>query len=230
MKKHFSTKTVSLLFASLFACTLAIQIYTHQASIQKAHQSITNYRKSSHSITPQPTPTSAPVKISNISKEAPIQTEPQEPNEPSIPWGKAEKVDNVTYTIRVGYDSSMTTPQELLDALNQYRTVHSRGNLAWNDTLASYSQSRAQSFQDNKGTDKHAGFNSFLENEDGFSKLGFDHVGENSYYGGPLTGTHLIEWVFSQSPGHNANQLNEKWTHVGIGVTANGVNLIFGSH
>jgi uncharacterized protein YkwD len=47
-------------------------------------------------------------------------------------------------------------------------------------------------------------------------------------YGGPLNGTHLIEWVFSQSPGHDANQLDNGWSHVGVGVTDTSVNLVFG--
>jgi uncharacterized protein YkwD len=38
----------------------------------------------------------------------------------------------------------------------------------------------------------------------------------------------LIEWVFAKSPEHNANQLDSGWTHVGIGVSGYGVNLIFG--
>ena len=39
---------------------------------------------------------------------------------------------------------------------------------------------------------------------------------------------HVIEWVFAKSPGHDANQKDPDWTHVGIGVTDSTVNLIFG--
>lgn len=144
-------------------------------------------------------------------------------------WGQAKKIDDHTYTIRVGYDDRMGTAQEILTALNSYRQASGRGPLAWDDRLASYSQERANNFQSIETTDKHAGFDDYLENQDGFNKLGYSRLGENSYYGGPLYGVHLIEWVFAKSPGHDANQLDPGWTHVGIGVTNNATNLIFGA-
>ena len=157
-------------------------------------------------------------------------------NKPPIPttqdvndWGVAKQIGKHTYTIKVNYDGSMASPQEILSALNAYRQTQGKGTLNWDQRLADYANSRAQTFKSMGTTDAHAGFENFLNNEDGFSKMGFNRLGENSYFGGGLTGTHLIEWVFSQSPGHNANQL-DSWSHVGIGTTDTSVNLNFGGN
>lgn len=229
MKNPINVKTVAINIGALFTLLFVYSLYAQHVYIKSIFDSLTDYRTSSQHIIPQPSPIISPTPLAEVTH---IQADPPvkipQTSEPQLPWGKAEKVDDVTYTIRVGYDAQMTTPQELLEALNQYRRVHSRGTLNWDDTLAVYAQERAQTFQNNGSTDKHAGFDSFLENEDGFNKLGYSRLGENSYYGGPLTGTHLIEWVFSQSPGHDANQLDNGWTHVGVGTTNNAVNLIFG--
>jgi uncharacterized protein YkwD len=143
-------------------------------------------------------------------------------------WGVAKQVGEHTYTINVGNDDHMTSPQEVFQALNSYRAAKGSSQLSWDDKLAQYSQGRAYQFKNIGTVDSHAGFNSFLENENGFEKMGYMRLGENSYYGGPLNGTHLIEWVFSQSPGHDANQLDNGWSHVGVGVTDTSVNLVFG--
>lgn len=174
-------------------------------------------------ITPTPvvsaSPTPSPIAIVN-------PTAIPEPT--TSDWGVAEKVGDHTYTIKVGNDEQMASPREVMDALNAYRSTNGISTLSWSDTLASYAQTRADHFKNIGTVDGHEGFNNYLENESGFDKLGFRKLGENSYFGGPLTGTHLIEWVFSQSPGHNANQLDSGWSHVGVGVTDTSVNLIFG--
>ncbi len=170
-------------------------------------------------VTPFQKPTITPqVKRKTTTTKVPAQEE----------WGVAKEISEGTYTIRVGSDAAMGNPQEVLAALNAYRNTSGRSTLSWDDKLASYAQSRADHMNSIQTTDKHEGFNRFLEQEDGFNKLGFYRLGENSYYGGPLNGTHVIEWVFAKSPGHDANQKDPDWTHVGIGVTDSTVNLIFG--
>ncbi|MGB4966304.1 MAG: CAP domain-containing protein [Microgenomates group bacterium] len=143
-------------------------------------------------------------------------------------WGVAKKIGEHTYTIKVGEDARMATSQEIVDALNAYRKTQGVGELTIDSKLTEYAQSRADFFKSQKTTDAHAGFSNYLDNEDGFTKLGFTKLGENSYYGGPLYGVHLIEWVFGASPEHNANQLDGSWNYVGVGVNNTAVNLIFG--
>jgi len=170
-------------------------------------------------VTPFQKPTATPqLKRKGTTAKTPPQEE----------WGVAREISEGTYTIRIGSDAAMGNPQEVFAALNAYRNTSGRSSLSWDDGLASYAQGRADHMNSIKTTDGHEGFNRFLEQEDGFNKLGFYRLGENSYYGGPLNGTHVIEWVFAKSPGHDANQKDAGWTHVGIGVTDSTVNLIFG--
>ncbi len=144
-------------------------------------------------------------------------------------WGKAIKVegDDVTYRMRVAPDSVMATAGEIHEALNKYRAMKGVGGLNWDGKLAAYAQERANYYAAN-GLDAHRGFQDFLDNQDGFSKLGFRHIGENGSTGMQHTGTHLIEWVFSSDPGHESNQLYDGWTDVGIGVNGTSVDIIFG--
>ncbi len=213
---------------------LGWNIYQNKNNLQRIRKKLLDYQQQTHSFVSQRQavssndqlqirqvqPTSGP---SIARKSATASTTPDEP------WGVAHKVDDVTYSIKVGYDASMATPEEVFQALNAYRATKGSQALAWNDRLASYAQQRATYFDTIKGTDKHAGFNTYLNEQDGFNQLRFNRVGENSFYGGPLSGTHVIEWVFSQSPGHNANQLDTGWTHVGIGTSPTAINVNFGS-
>lgn len=78
------------------------------------------------------------------------------------------------------------------------------------------------------GSDHHAGFNNFVQNEDGYTKLGFNCLGENMSEGFRLSGTHLVEWMYAQSPGHDANQLNSTYSRIGVGISETTSVLIFG--
>lgn len=159
-------------------------------------------------ILPTPTPT-------------PIPSRPSE-------WGKAVQLDEHTWTMQVKNDEKQGTPQEILQALNGYRGRHGVGSVSWDGKLAEYAQSRAGYFSQTGTLDSHKGFMDFMNNQDGFSKLGFSSLGENSSYGYTLEGVHLIEWVYAADKPHNDNQLNSEWTHVGIGVSGVATNLVFG--
>ena len=149
--------------------------------------------------------------------------------ENSEEWGKARQIDEYTWTIKVGQDKHMGTPPEILMALNTYRTRHGSPTLQPDEKLSNYAQSRADHFETIKATDKHSGFSDFINNQNGFEKLGFNAVGENSSYGFHVEGVHLIEWVYAGDEPHNKNQLNPEWSHVGIGVNNVSTNLIFGA-
>lgn len=144
------------------------------------------------------------------------------------PWGMAKQIGPHTYTITVGTDSRMATASEIVNALNNYRNKKGIGSLAWDTKLGTFAQSRSDSFASAGKLDQHAGFKDYLNNQDGFNKLGFGYVGENASFTGPLIGVHLIEWVFAGDQEHDANQLNTQWTHVGIGVHGGAVDLVFG--
>jgi uncharacterized protein YkwD len=142
-------------------------------------------------------------------------------------WGVAKQVSEHTWTIKVKPDEQMTTPQELFEALNNYRKTKGVNPLTWNEKLAAYAQLRADYFASISKIDEHAGFKEYLKNDDNFVKLGFGSLGENSSWGYRLTGVHLIEWVYAADSAHDNNQLDSEWTHVGIGINGTGTDLIF---
>ncbi len=145
-------------------------------------------------------------------------------------WGKAKQISEHSWTMKIGYDSRMATPNEIFTALNDYRIKHGRNSLSWDDRLANYAAQRAQYFTSIGDLDDHAGFNEFLKNEDNVRSLGYYWLGENSSYGYRLEGVHLIEWVYAGDQPHNDNQLNPDWTHVGVGVDGYQTDLIFAAH
>lgn len=139
----------------------------------------------------------------------------------------ARQLDEHTWTMSVEKDERMASAHEIFEALNTYRQKKGRQALSWDSTLATYAQSRADLFAQTSNTDKHAGFTDFINNQDGFSKLGFNAIGENSSYGYQLLGVHLIEVVYAGDAPHDDNQLRDSWSHVGIGVQGLATNLVF---
>jgi len=145
----------------------------------------------------------------------------------TAPWGVAQQIDEHLWTIKVGEDSIMATPSEILEALNNYRVTNGSQKLTMDSKLTEYAQSRAEFFYKKEALDSHQGFNNFLTNEDGFNKLGFTWIGENASFGYRQNGVHLIEWIYAGDEPHNKNQLNNAWNYVGIGVKGTATCLIF---
>lgn len=222
----FLKTILSLLFISFFLLIENKPLFSpSQVTVRPALHKITILP----SITLNPSQSITPIKDQKVSYIAlPSPTPSQSKN--TGDWGVAKQVGEHTYQIRVGNDSVMGTPSEILQALNSYRQVHGKSALIWDSNLASYAQSRSDFFIKNGTVDSHAGFNQYLSTEKGFRELGFGSLGENSSYGYILTGVHLIEWVYASDEPHNANQLNAQWTHVGIGVAGSATDLIFGGN
>jgi len=149
------------------------------------------------------------------------------PTDDSTPWGQAVQIDEHTWTMKVQNDDRMSTVEELFTALNDYRRTKGVPVLTWDQKLADYATSRAKYFTSIKTTDGHAGFNDFLTNQDGFNKLGFTQLGENTSYGYRMLGVHLIEWIYAGDEPHDKNQRNSIWSHVGIGIDGVSTCLIF---
>jgi uncharacterized protein YkwD len=145
----------------------------------------------------------------------------------STPWGVATQTGEHTWTMKIGQDPVMATPEEILSALNAYRQRYGSQVLISDPKLTAYAQSRVDYFNQIQNIDSHVGFNNFLEKEDGFNKLGFTYVGENISIGYRLNGVHIIEWIYAGDEPHNKNQLASKWDHVGIAVKGTATCLIF---
>lgn len=178
----------------------------------------------------QPRPevrTTAP-NISITSASSPAITPPSVVQVPdNKPWGEAWRQEDGSYTLKIQEDPAMSTPRELADAINRYRETKGVGKLEWSDTLSLYAQSRAEYIATN-GSDHHEGFENFVQNEGGYDKLGFSCLGENMSEGFRLSGTHLVEWMYAQSPGHDANQLSTTFSRIGVGIQDTVSVLIFG--
>lgn len=172
---------------------------------------------------------SKPIEQKNIS-EIPTPTKILYPTKiaDTTPWGVARQIDEYTWTMRIQMDEKMGTAREIFEALNVYRKVQGTGPVEWDDKLAEYALSRAKFFSEIKSTDSHKGFIDKLKDNQGFADLGFGGLGENASHGYRLEGVHLIEWMYASDEGHNTNQLNPRWTHVGIGVDGVSTALIFG--
>lgn len=144
----------------------------------------------------------------------------------------ADQVRIIQVTRQKKIPPPASTPQDsqnpILQALNAYRQKHNKSALVEDEKLAAYAQMRAQQFAQQKNLDNHAGFLDFINNQDGFRKLNFSHLGENSGYGYSVSAQSLIEDVYGHSPAHDNNQLSDQWSHVGIGVSGTATDIIFG--
>lgn len=101
--------------------------------------------------------------------------------------------------------------------------------LSWNGTLSGFAQNRSIALENLGKLDNHAGFNDFIHNQDGFNKLGFSELGENQSFSHPMPSAHdLIFGQYASSPPHNQNQLNTDWTDVGVGVSGEYSDIVFG--
>src|SRR3989338_11132002 len=121
------------------------------------------------------------------------------------PWGIAQQVDEHTWTMKIGEDERMATPQEVFDALNAYRKQKGVGGLTYDDKLAEFAKKRADTFFSIKKLDGHSGFNEYFKDEQRLKDIGFWGVGENSSFGFRLEGVHLIEWIFAGDKPHDDN-------------------------
>jgi uncharacterized protein YkwD len=177
----------------------------------------------------RPAPTSTPV-LSNTptpgSYPTQSQKRPTSTPDDSEPWGVAKKIGDYTYTMKIQNEDRMSTPTELLSALNDYRIKHGSQPLRWEEKLCSLAQERAE-FQAKNGLDAHQGFNDFLENQDGFNKLGFGWLGENASQGYIMSGQHLVEFIFASDEGHDQNQLATQWDRTCIAIVGSTVEIIF---
>lgn len=165
-----------------------------------------------------PTPTRVP---------KPVDPYANDPDLKDVPWGQAVQVSETGWRMKVGMDERMGTPQETFQALNHYRYTKGKSQLTWDDRLARYALERA-TFICQNGSDEHAGFNRYVNEEEGYKTLGFYWLGENMSTHFRLEGVKLIEWMYAADPDHDGNQLGD-WSHVGVGIFDDCSALIFGN-
>ncbi len=173
---------------------------------------------------PPPTPTKTPVLL-------PTRTPTPQPSNANSSQYTAQKVNDVTWRVsNVQSDDKMANSTEVFNALNSYRQQHGASILSWDTKLADFAQGRADTFAKNGSLDSHAGFTGYMNNG-GFDASGFNGLGENSaYIAGPMSGDKIIRSIFGADLSHDGNQLDPSWTHVGVGVNGNAINVNFGKN
>jgi uncharacterized protein YkwD len=123
---------------------------------------------------------------------------------------------------------SNTQAEQVLQALNDYRSQHGAPTLEWSDKLGNYAQTRADKYAANGATDNHQDFQTLISTPAGFAQMGFSGLGENSSYGYPFNAADLIEKDYAADKPHDDNQLDPTWTHVGIGINGVASDIVFG--
>ncbi len=181
--------------------------------------------------TPKVTPTNTPTPVPTIPPKNYRVHEPTDTPTPTLSNPSqytAEKINDVTWKVsNLENDANMASPQDIVNAINSYRGSRGLSNLSVDGYLTSYAQERANLFSSNGSLDSHAGFRSFMDNG-GFERSGFNSLGENSaYVSGPMNGDKIVKSLFGADPSHDSNQL-DNWTHIGVGVNGNAVNVNFG--
>ncbi|MFZ6035399.1 MAG: CAP domain-containing protein [Patescibacteria group bacterium] len=146
-------------------------------------------------------------------------------------WGVAKQISEHTFVQQVGHDVRMGTADEIYIALNNYRNTHGKSSLVWNNDLAIWASSRAQSFVNNNSLDEHAGFSSEAPSKG--SQFGFYALSEGSSLIGKLEAVHYIEWILTGDAPHKETLLSDMWNTVGIGTASNdgftyGIDVIYG--
>ncbi len=231
-------RIIFLSILSVFALYFYQKTYLNNSPTESS-KSLYSSEYITTTLTPTIKPTASASAVPSLSRDKPKPSvsavhDASRDNKPTPtpdtgPWGVAKQVGEHTWTMKIQLDSRMSTPKELFDALNAYRVKSGVSALSWDDKLANYAQSRADFFTQNKNLDSHKGFEDYLNNQDGFAKLGFDSLGENASYGYRLLGVHLIEWIYAGDEPHDHNQLNTIWNYVGVGINGTSSCLIFGT-
>lgn len=142
-------------------------------------------------------------------------------------WGEPIQVGENRYSMKIGMDPAMATPQEIFEALNAYRNTKGVGSLNWDEKLAALARERVLEVPNE--TVAHEGFRRRMSESGFWDEYEINGAGENASSGYRLNGVHLIEWMYASDSGHDSNQLNINWTHVGIAVSGSNSVLIFGN-
>lgn len=119
-----------------------------------------------------------------------------------------ENVDGEITRIALPPDSRMSTPDELYEAINNYRSAHGVNRLQKSDFLCSVAENRAVEQVANGGLDGHAGFEKYAKDQNEFGRMG------EVLFGGvqPQYGVHIVEFGWDRSlTGHREAIRDPNW-------------------
>lgn len=99
--------------------------------------------------------------------------------------------------------------QDLLIAVNTFRSKNGLGQLSSNNSLCSIAQSRVRENATLGQLDNHAGFDKYFKGQTEFKSMG-----ENLHWATySETAAEIVENGWADSPGHRVNMLDFKWQY-----------------
>jgi len=120
--------------------------------------------------------------------------------------------------------------EDILATLNEYRQKSGKNKLISDEKLQNYAQNRAKELTDKGKLDNHTPFYQYMNSKKAFIDLGFNNLAENQSLNHKGNASSLISQFYAKSSGHNKNQLSNEYTHVGIGISGDFTNIVFGGN
>jgi uncharacterized protein YkwD len=138
-----------------------------------------------------------------------------------------DKILNPQWWSGTDQDSITSRSQTLFELTNEARINNGLSSLKRNTGLDTLAQEKAESMYNTKAelSISHSGFN---ERASIANSFGFGFVAENIAYGGFEASSFIEMWM--NSPGHKANILDRRLTHIGIGVYGKYAVQFFGGY
>lgn len=125
------------------------------------------------------------------------------------------------YIMRNAPKETMSTVEELNQAMNNYRRSHNLSELFIDPQMCQIAAQRAEEANQHFSHDE---FKAHVENGD-YDYTGFTQIGEN-LFDGSFSGVHIVEFGWDQSPSHRPN-MHRDWTRGCGGVFASTAVFIF---
>lgn len=132
-----------------------------------------------------------------------------------------EPIGEGFYSMKNVPKETMSTVDELNDAVNMFRNAHGYQKLEIDHWLCEFADFRAHEIE---GNFTHDGFSQYIK--DGKAdEYGFTHFGENIWTGS-MMGVHIVEYGWAKSPGHFAALVGD-WTKGCGGIYGENAVFIF---
>lgn len=203
-----------LFFWSFVVCVVAPSVviggYMLNNKIQNDKKIETQTAQSTVTVAPTPSPITTPV-VNGTG--TPIK------QAGFVYDGTCRKIDEKTTRCNNAPDSRMSTPEELFQAVNQYRIIHNLNPVQKDDTLCYIAQSRANEMQKVGQLDEHEGLKKYFDEQEVIQNIGEVMYGSSDGPGQPILGVHIVEWGWDRSvTGHKEALQDSKWQYGCAGI------------
>ncbi len=185
----------SLILIAFLLFILIVSFSKNTLSVSKINKKISKENKISKTLN-TPTTTSIPTPSLTLAPSSTV-TPTQAPTKIPLP---------TSFDVQAVQSSGN---QDLLSAVNAFRSKNGLGALSSNSTLCSIAQSRVSENATLGQLDNHAGFEKYFKGQ-----AEFKGMGENLHWATYTeTPTEIVENGWANSPGHKTNMLDSKWQY-----------------